>query len=131
MSEEQYAEKIRNGQISEVEWLQIGWAYTGYGIVQWSYTKDDHERKPGLWAYAKQNGSNVTDINIQTRYLIEEMTNGSQAFAYNDAYFRSLTDPTAAAEYFCKKFERAGIAMMGNRISYAQGVYAKLQRSSS
>ena len=131
MSEEQYAEMIRNGQISEVEWLQIGWDYTGYGIVQWSYTKDDHERKPGLWEFAKRNGSNVTDINIQTRYLIEEMTNGSQAFAYNDAYFRSINDPVAAAVYFCNTFERAGIAVMSNRISYAQSMYAKLQRSNS
>lgn len=129
-TDESYAEKIRNGQIGKVEWLQMGWSHTGYGIIQWSWTSSDHERKPGLWDFAANMGSNVTDIYVQTMYLIKEMTDGSQSFAYNDSYFRSLTDPAVAAKYFCDTFERAGDAHVNNRTSYAQYVYSKLQSSS-
>ena len=108
----------------------MGWSHTGYGIIQWSWTSSDHERKPGLWDFAANMGSNVTDIYVQTMYLIKEMTDGSQSFAYNDSYFRSLTDPAVAAKYFCDTFERAGDAHVNNRTSYAQYVYSKLQSSS-
>ena len=132
MSHEQYAQKIQNGEIQKEEWLggdHMG--KNGYGLVQWTYNTDDHERKPGLWDYAKMCGSNVTNIYIQTQYFINEMTNGSQSgCGYYDSTFRSITDVATATEYFCRKFERAGIPMMGNRIREAQINFSKLQNIS-
>ena len=89
-------------------------------------TKDDHVRKPGLWDYAQSVGSNVTDIYVQTQYLILEMTNGSQSAFFNDSHFRSLTDVQEATKYFCETFERAGIPNLSNRILQAQKYYQKL-----
>ena len=130
MSEETYAKKIRNGEIGMETWLQMGWKYTGYGLVQWSYTSDDHERKAGLWNYAKQLGSNVTDVYVQTMYMIKEMTDGSQSAFYDDAYFRTLTSSRDAAEYFCTEFERPEVPHMGTRMSMAKKYYNILQKSS-
>jgi hypothetical protein len=123
---ESYAKKIQNGYITKEDWLQTNLSHTGYGIVQWSWTKDDHARKPGLWDYAQSVGSNVTDIYVQTQYLILEMTNGSQSAFFNDSHFRSLTDVQEATKYFCETFERAGIPNLSNRILQAQKYYQKL-----
>ena len=123
---ESYAKKIQNGYITKEDWLQTNLSHTGYGIVQWSWTKDDHVRKPGLWDYAQSVGSNVTDIYVQTQYLILEMTNGSQSAFFNDSHFRSLTDVQEATKYFCETFERAGIPNLSNRILQAQKYYQKL-----
>ena len=82
--------------------------------------------RPGLWDYAQSVGSNVTDIYVQTQYLILEMTNGSQSAFFNDSHFRSLTDVQEATKYFCETFERAGIPNLSNRILQAQKYYQKL-----
>lgn len=49
----------------------------GYGLVQWTYWS----RKQGLLAYAKQCGTSIGDLAMQTAYVINEMSGYTQMWS--------------------------------------------------
>lgn len=49
----------------------------GYGLVQWTYWS----RKQGLLDYAKQCGTSIGDLAMQTSYVIKEMSGNTQLWS--------------------------------------------------
>ncbi len=101
----------------------------GYGIAQWGYNDG---RRQNLERMAAQWGYEPSSIEAQLLFIDWEMNGGdSTTLALLNsrcggiAGFKSLSDVSSATQLFCTCFERAGNAMMANRISFALSVYGQ------
>ena len=69
---------------------------TSYGLCQWH-----NSRWTNLKNYAASIGKDQSDLDSQLGYLKQEIDGGAAGGGYS-----SITDPSVAAEQFCRKFER-------------------------
>lgn len=93
---------------------------SGHGIAQWTADRTDN-----LKNFASQKGKEWSDLGIQLEYLIQEL-NGAEK---NGVSALKVSDVEQATADWQTKFERAGIPEMANRLTYANGWYAKLGAS--
>ena len=97
----------------------------GRGICQWTYGT---ERWTGLLDVANSYGVDWTDLYSQCEWMWKEIqSENSWIGRINNKggleKFLSSNDITWCTETFCNDFERAGTAMMDNRIKYANEAY--------
>lgn len=125
-----YHNKIVNGNVSKLEFVNEGrgvfhFGSFGYGLCQWTTTDWSNpfgDRKARLWDYAKNRGSNVTDIYTQVSYAIHEM-NTTHASVSPYSGFNNMTNIAQATAYFQRNFEGIMDASVGERIRRAQQYY--------
>lgn len=125
-----YHNKIVNGNVSKLEFVNEGrgvfhFGSFGYGLCQWTTTDWSNpfgDRKARLWDYAKNRGSNVTDIYTQVSYAIHEM-NTTHASVSPHSGFNNMTNIAQATAYFQRNFEGIMDASVGERIRRAQQYY--------
>ena len=125
-----YHNKIVNGNVSKLEFVNEGrgvfhFGSFGYGLCQWTTTDWSNpfgDRKARLWDYAKNRGSNVTDIYTQVSYAIHEM-NTTHASVSPHSGFNNMTNIAQATTYFQRNFEGIMDASVGERIRRAQQYY--------
>ena len=73
----------------------------GIGLIQWSYG-----RRENFEAYAKANGKDWTDIEVQLDFFMKEWKSGRQIWGSNKEKFENPYSVTEATEAFCWGFER-------------------------
>ena len=97
----------------------------GYGIAQWSYG-----RRTQLQNYASSLGRDPGDIEVQLQFLWMETDPSAERVGADlqwseQSYqqFIAMTSIDEATQFFCTKWERAGIPAISNRINKANDVY--------
>lgn len=98
--------------------IQGGGSGPAAGLFQWESYKVSGTRWGNLASYAASKGKDWTDMACQLEFMQQELS--QQLGASGLATFKSGTDVDALTEQFEVTFERAGIPMMSNRISYAR-----------
>ena len=97
------------------------------GLFQWESYKNRSGRWKAMADYAASKGKDWTDLNSQLEYAQQEIQGLGSYFKKNCNTtvegFMNMTDPSLAAQYFEKAFERAGKPHMENRIKYAIAYY--------
>ena len=94
----------------------LGDSGRSFGIAQWSPTRQSEFSK--VYGFPIQKAS----LNQQLNYVDYELTKGNYQ-SVGDALKRTST-PTDAAVLVSNKYESPSIPMLGNRISYANSLYA-------
>ncbi|QDP42862.1 tail associated lysin [Bacillus phage vB_BmeM-Goe8] len=84
------------------------------GLAQWL-----GPRRKDLNNYAKQTGGDVNSMETQLNFLWKELESGQ----YGSIDELNKLNPTEAAKYFEKHYEKAGKPMMEKRIGYANDWY--------
>jgi len=84
------------------------------GLAQWL-----GPRRKDLNNYAKQTGGDVNSMETQLNFLWKELESGQ----YGSIDELNKLNPTEAAKYFEKHYEKAGKPMMEKRIGYANQWY--------
>jgi len=99
----------------------------GRGICQWTYNSD---RWNSLMSVCNSRGVSWDDLEAQCIYMWQEMQNEStwisklkSSYSMSVSDFIKVTDIEKATKAFCTCFERAGTAVMSNRIKYAKQTY--------
>lgn len=128
-----YADQIRNGLVSKADFVYHGYGQTGhaggwgYGIAQWTtvdWANPFNDRKAKLWDFAKERGSNVTDLYTQVAFAIQEFS--TERPLINSPTFRNMTDIAEATKFFIRNYEGIYDASVPKRIAYAQEYYNKI-----
>jgi len=86
------------------------------GLAQWL-----GPRRKDLNNYAKQTGGDVNSMETQLNFLWKELESGQ----YGSIDELNKLNPTEAAKYFEKHYEKAGKPMMEKRIGYANDWYSQ------
>lgn len=113
MTSEQYTSAVDNG--SYTNFVNDN---AGYGLAQWTYWS----RKKALLDYAKEYGSSIGDINMQLRYLWEEL----QKYKTVIEAVTSAKSVREASDVIAKKYERPkdqSETALERRASYGQKYY--------
>lgn len=99
----------------------------GRGICQWTYNSD---RWNSLMSVCNSMGVSWDSLEAQCSYMWQEMQNEStwksklkSNYGMSVSDFIAVTDIEKATKAFCTCFERAGTAVMTNRIKYANQTY--------
>lgn len=99
----------------------------GRGICQWTYNSD---RWNSLMSVCNSMGVSWDNLEAQCTYMWQEMQNEStwksklkSSYSMSVSDFIAVTDIEKATKAFCECFERAGTAVMTNRIKYAKQTY--------
>ncbi len=122
MYNQEYAEKVNNGTISEEDFVHHGPGGGGYGLAQWTY----YTRKQGLYDLAKSKGVGIDNEEVQIEWLLKEMSeSGGQFSASGRAAFMQAQTPEEAAKSFFDEFEGAGDSTLAKRQTYARAIYDK------
>lgn len=93
---------------------------SGHGIAQWTAG-----RTTKLKNFAAEKGKEWSDLGVQIAFLIHELKGSEKA----SQSILSVTSVEQATEEWQIKFERAGIPMMGKRITYANHWYSVIGTS--
>ncbi len=91
----------------------------GYGLCQWTYP----QRKRNLRQFARNWGVSVGAEDMQTAFVIEEMTT---EYAALWKYLCETDELYTAAERICREYERPAVNNVAARYRAAQGFSASL-----
>lgn len=89
---------------------------TSYGLFQWH-----NERWDGLKKFAKEKGTDISDLNTQLEYSWHEL-NSTEKKALKELQNNKNT-VSQYAEKFDKLFERSNGSARSKRVEYAKGYY--------
>lgn len=92
-----YIQKLRNGQSSIEEFSKDGVAF---GLAQWRYWS----RKEALVLYARDHGTNVTDLMCQLNFLHQEI----QTYKTVWQTLKSATSIKEASDIVMERYEKPG-----------------------
>ena len=128
ISDEEFSDMVNKGKITREEFTNGPWgtynlnkAY-GYGLMQWCTPK---ENKEGLYDFARNNGYNIDDMDMQLRYILKCADDNDPGFMSN---INSMTTPEDAADYFESHLERCGNEnSKALRRKYARSFYDDLK----
>ena len=107
---------------------QTASASSGWGLIQWTPSRN-------LTDYATAHGTNWATGEIQTQLMWDEIINGyggqwipkpSLGYNYTGAEFSKLIDVAEACKAYLYERERAGVAALSNRLTYASKWYEYL-----
>lgn len=107
---------------------QTASASSGWGLIQWTPSSN-------LTGYATAHGSDWATGEIQTQLMWDEIINGyggqwirkpSLGYGYTGAEFSQLTDVAEACKAYLYERERAGVAALDKRLTYASNWYEYL-----
>lgn len=107
---------------------QTASASSGWGLIQWTPSSN-------LTDYATAHGSVWSTGEIQTQLMWDEIINRyggqwipkpSQGYGYTGAEFSQLTDVAEACKAYLYERERAGVAALNKRLTYASNWYKYL-----
>ena len=96
----------------------------GYGLCQWTYP----QRKRNLRQFARNWGVSVGAEDMQTAFVIEEMTT---EYAALWKFLCETDEIYTAAERICKEYERPAVNNVQARFDAAQKFSAMLQNTQS
>lgn len=114
MSDLDYTHSVNIGAISKEQFSTDGY---GYGLCQWTLAY----RKRKLWDFAYMDNSSIGDENMQTRFILQELTTeGEYQSLYK--YLCTTQNMNEAVQKICDKYERpAELARnLSDRIKFAQ-----------
>ena len=100
-----YISNLNNHTISKSDFVHHGCSATGgvaseqlgFGLAQWTF----YTRKDGFYDFMYANGSDISDLNNQIAYVIEEITSN----ATMDNLIRTSTDIDYITDYILAVFE--------------------------
>ena len=110
LSDEQYTAVADNGLIDFVR------DSVGYGLCQWTSS----DRKAGLLAKAKNNGTSVGDAQTQVEFCLQELQRGYQRVLM---VLRSSHDIDECADRVCDQYERPAVNNYLARRQFARNFY--------
>lgn len=98
MTDEEYASRLENGEISKEDFVNDGY---GFGIAQWTYPS----RKKGLWDFAETHlpKEPITSLSLQVSYLLDEL---SRDYKGLNRTLVSATSVKEASDAFLLQFEK-------------------------